>query len=128
MTSPAPNVDWLLDDLVGRVPGVQQATILSPDGLLLGSSAGLTREDAEHLAAVAAGMQSLARGASRRFGGGAVRQTVIEMDSAFLFVAASGQGACIAVISDGQSDLGAVAYEMTLLASRVGQYLASPAG
>jgi predicted regulator of Ras-like GTPase activity (Roadblock/LC7/MglB family) len=122
-TNAASNVDWLLDDLVKRVPSVEQATILSPDGLLLAASASLGREDAEHLAAVAAGVQSLARGASRRFGGGSVRQTVIEMDSAFLLVAASGTGACIAVVSDAQSDLGTVAYEMTMLAGRMTQYL-----
>lgn len=124
-TDATPNLGWLLDDLINRVVGVRHAAVLSPDGLLIRASAGLLPDDAEHLAAVAAGVQSLAGGASRRFSGGSVRQTVVEMDSAFLFVTASGPGACLAVISDVQSDLGAVAYEMTMLATRVGQYVAT---
>src|SRR5579875_2675200 len=73
------HLDWLLDDLVRRVAPVTKAVILSADGIALGASATLGREDAEHLAALAAGFQSLARGAGRHFGGGAVRQTIIEM-------------------------------------------------
>ena len=68
-------LDWLLDDLVRRVGHVTKAVILSQDGMALGASQTLSRDDAEHLAALAAGFQSLARGAERHFGnGGAVRQ------------------------------------------------------
>lgn len=56
-------LNWLLDDLTTRVGAVRQAVILSTDGLAVGFSKGLLREDAEHLSAVAAGFQSLARGA-----------------------------------------------------------------
>ncbi len=47
-------LDWLLDDLVRRVPGVRHAVVLSSDGLAIGGSQGLDREDTEHLAAIAA--------------------------------------------------------------------------
>src|SRR5258705_12578210 len=80
------DLDWLLDDLVVRVPDVDKAVILSRDGLAIAASSALTREDAEHLAAVASGFQSLARGAGRHFGGGSGRQTICEMDTALLFV------------------------------------------
>jgi uncharacterized protein len=122
----AGNLDWLLDDLVARVPSARQAVLLSIDGLLMGASHTMPREDAEHLAAIASGFSSLARGAGRRFGGGAVRQTVVEMDEAFLFVTAAGQGACLAVLSDASSDLGLIAYEMAMLVKRVGQILTAP--
>ena len=56
-------LDWLLDDLVRRVGHVSKAVILSQDGIALGASETLERDDAEHLAALAAGFQSLARGA-----------------------------------------------------------------
>ena len=49
----ASDLDWLLDDLVMRVPDVNKAVILSRDGLAIAASSALTREDAEHLAAVA---------------------------------------------------------------------------
>ncbi len=84
-------LDWLLDDLVLRVTDVRHAVVLSGDGLAMGASGGLGREDAEHLAAVASGFHSLAKGAGRHFGAGGVRQTMVEMDDGFLFVAAAGR-------------------------------------
>ena len=116
-------LDWLLDDLVARVTHIDQAVVLSRDGLAIGASGGLSREDAEYLAAVAAGFQSLARGAGQHFGGGAVRQTVVEMDAAFLFVTAAGEGSCLAVLAGASVDAGLVAYEMTVLVKRVGEHL-----
>ncbi|MEH1129963.1 roadblock/LC7 domain-containing protein [Micromonospora sp. CPCC 206061] len=125
-TSSASDLAWLLDDLVDRVAEVKQAVVLSADGLLIAASRGLNREDADHLAAVASGFQSLARGAGRQFRGGNVRQTIIEMDTMFLFVTAAGQRANLAVIGSDDADVGLVAYEMAMLVTRVGQYLTTP--
>src|SRR5579875_2518603 len=116
-------LSWLLDDLVKRVPQVAKAVMLTQDGLAIGASAGLSREDAEHLAALAAGFQSMARGAGEHFGGGRVRQTIIEMESAFLFVSAAGHGTCLAVLSSGDADIGLVAYEMAVLVRRSNEHL-----
>jgi predicted regulator of Ras-like GTPase activity (Roadblock/LC7/MglB family) len=116
-------LDWLLDDLVQRVAHLTKAVILTQDGMTLGASETLERDDAEHLAALAAGVQSLARGASRHFGGGAARQTVIEMESGFLLVTAAGSGTCLAVITGPDADLGLVAYEMAVLVRRSGEHI-----
>ncbi|MFL6053902.1 MAG: roadblock/LC7 domain-containing protein [Actinoallomurus sp.] len=121
----AGELNWLLDSLVTRVAQVRQAVVLSSDGLLVGSSADLTREDAEHLSAVAASFQSLARSAGRQFGGGGVRQTIVEMDHAFLFVTAAGSGACLAVLAGADADVGMIAYEMAMLVKRVGQHMST---
>jgi predicted regulator of Ras-like GTPase activity (Roadblock/LC7/MglB family) len=118
-------LDWLLDSLVQRVAPVQNAVVLSSDGLRMAASSGLAREESDHLSAVAASFQSLARGAGESFGGGAVRQTIVEMESAFLFVTAAGQGACLAVLADADADLGIIAYEMAMLVTRVGQHLSA---
>jgi predicted regulator of Ras-like GTPase activity (Roadblock/LC7/MglB family) len=125
-TKQSANLTWLLDDLIERVPTAQQAVVLSADGLMLGASAAMDREDAEHLSAMAAGFQSLAKGASRHFEAGQVRQTVVEMEEAFLFVTAAGQGACLAVLASADADLGLIAYEMAMLVTRVGQTMAAP--
>jgi predicted regulator of Ras-like GTPase activity (Roadblock/LC7/MglB family) len=125
-TKQTANLTWLLDDLVERVPTAQQAVVLSADGLMMGSSSGIARDDAEHLSAMAAGFQSLAKGASRHFHAGPVRQTVVEMESAFLFVTAAGQGACLAVLAASEADLGLIAYEMAMLVTRVGQNMTAP--
>jgi predicted regulator of Ras-like GTPase activity (Roadblock/LC7/MglB family) len=120
---PVNQLDWLLDDLVSKVAHIQRAVFLSQDGLVLGASHGLDRADAEHLAALAAGFQSLARGAGRHFGGGEVRQTIIEMASGFLFVTAAGHGTCLAVLTGAEADMGLVAYEMAVLVQRTGEHL-----
>src|ERR1700756_5062666 len=105
-------LDWLLDDLVTRVAQIDKAVILSRDGLAIGASAGLSREDAEHLSAVAAGFQSLARGFGQHFGCGRPLQTIVELESAFLFVTAAGEGSCLAVLASADADAGLIAYEM----------------
>ena len=125
-TKQSANLTWLLDDLVERAPEAQQAVVLSADGLMMGASSGIAREDAEHLSAMAAGFQSLAKGASRHFGAGPVRQTVVEMEDAFLFVTAAGTGTCLTVLAASDADLGLIAYEMAMLVTRVGQTMDAP--
>lgn len=74
-------LNWLLDELVDKVGSIRKAVVLSGDGLPTGTSKDLTREDGEHLAAVASGFHSLAKGVGRRLrvgpgapdGGGAGR-------------------------------------------------------
>ncbi|MEU2157394.1 roadblock/LC7 domain-containing protein [Streptomyces sp. NPDC019396] len=119
-------LDWLLDDLAARVNGVRHAVVLSGDGLAVGASDGLTREDAEHLAAVASGFHSLAKGTGRQFHAGSVRQTMVELDRGFLFVAAAGEGSCLAVLSNSTADIGLIAYEMARLVKQVGEHLRTP--
>lgn len=60
-------LNWLLDELVERVASIRKALVLSSDGLATGTSQDLTREDSEHLAAVASGFHSLAKGVGRHF-------------------------------------------------------------
>lgn len=116
-------LDWLLDDLTKRVQKVRHALVLSNDGLVTGASEGLQREDAEHLAAVASGLHSLAKGSGLHFGIGRVRQTMVEFDDGVLFVTAAGDGSCLCVLAGADADMGQVAYEMTLLVNRVGEHL-----
>ncbi|MFI8103279.1 roadblock/LC7 domain-containing protein [Streptomyces sp. NPDC101118] len=116
-------LDWLLDDLMRRVDQVRHAIVLSNDGLVTGASSGLERADAEHLAAVSAGLQSLAKGSGMHFRAGQVRQTMVEYDEGTLFVMAAGPGSSLCVLSAAEADIGQVAYEMTLLVNRVGEHL-----
>jgi len=116
-------LNWLLNDLTERVVEIRSALVLSSDGLPLARSANLTAANAERLSATASALQSLARGVGQEHGGGAVLQTVIEMESAFFFVTAAGRGACLAVLADTDADVGLVAFEMTLLVKRVGPHL-----
>jgi predicted regulator of Ras-like GTPase activity (Roadblock/LC7/MglB family) len=122
--SPATGMSWAMDDFVRTVQGVTHAVVLSRDGLTIEASAGLGREDADHLSAVASGLHSLARGAGDHFGQGAVRQTIIEMEDGLLFIAAAGAGSCLAVLAEPTSEPGLIAYEMAMVARRIGRHLA----
>lgn len=119
------DLGWLLDDLSERVEQFKRAVILSRDGLVIASSRDLSREEAEHLAALAAGLQSLARGAGEHFGVGEVRQCIVELTEALLFVTAAGHGSCLAVLCSADADAGLVAYEMAMLVKRAGPHLAT---
>lgn len=120
-------LNWLLDDLVKRLAGAERAIVLSADGLLLGRSASLDRENAEHLAAMASAFRSLARGVGTQFDKGLVHQTVVELEYGYLVVTEAGEGACLALLASVNADLGMVAYEMNVIVQQVGDNLsASP--
>ncbi|MCX4098006.1 roadblock/LC7 domain-containing protein [Nocardia sp. alder85J] len=117
------DLNWLLDDLVARLAGVRFAVVHSADGLVLGRCTSLSREDAEHFAAMSSTLYGLARSAGNRFDGGGVRQAVIELDRAVLFVTSAGKNACIALSAAATANVGMVAYEMNLTGARVGPHL-----
>lgn len=119
------NLDWLLGELVGKLAGARHAVVLSNDGLLMGRSQELSRDDAEQFSAVASAFQSLARSSGRQFDGGQVRQTVVEMDRACLFVTAAGEGACLALLANSDANFGMVAFEMTQTVKRVGNWFSA---
>ncbi|OII68119.1 roadblock/LC7 domain-containing protein [Streptomyces sp. CC77] len=125
-TGNAPDLDWLLDGLVRRVPHARSAVLLSSDGLVK-SVHGLDTDSADHLAALASGLHSLGRSAGSRFGDGEdVRQVVVELDATLLFVAAAGSGSCLAVIAGRETDTAILGYEMTMLVKSVRPYFTTP--
>src|SRR6476620_9341661 len=125
-TQPSPRpgqFGWLLTNFVKNVPGVSHAVAVSSDGLLLTSAEGLPRDRADQLAAVASGLLSLTRGAARVFGAGEVVQTIVEMELGCMLLMAIADGACLAVLASPRCDMGLVAYEMTLLVDRAGEFV-----
>ena len=125
MTTNSSQMDWILDDLVRRLVGVRYAVVLSTDGLLLGRSSSMSVEDAEHFSAMSSAVQSLARSAGARFDGGEMRQSVMEFDTAIMFVTSAGSNACLALLSTEMASLGTVAYEMNQTALRLGEVLST---
>ncbi|MFI1952361.1 roadblock/LC7 domain-containing protein [Streptomyces xinghaiensis] len=127
---PGGGLDGLLDELVDEVPGVRHAVLLSTVGVVTGSSRGLSRADARHLASVASGFHRVATDAGRRLGAGSGRRTLVELDAGGrLFVAAAGRDSCLAVLGAGEADPGVVTAEMDRLAGRlsgVGRAVPSP--
>src|SRR5512142_785504 len=120
LSGEAENLSWLLNNLSRKLPEVVHAVVLSADGLLLAASEHLDRTSPDQLAAVASGFNSLAQGAGCHFGGGAVRQTIVEVEQGFLFVTAVWAGGCRAVLGAPDCAIGLVAYGMARLVVRVG--------
>jgi predicted regulator of Ras-like GTPase activity (Roadblock/LC7/MglB family) len=118
-------LNWLLDELVRRLAGAEKAVAVSDDGLLLGRSASVDRESAEHLAAMASAFQSLSRGVGTTFSKGPVQQVVVELEHGYLLVTEGGEGACLALLSSADADLGMVAYEMNVIVQQVGSTLSA---
>ena len=125
MTRPPTMQDmgWLLNNFRGSVAGIAHVVAVSADGLLLASSADLPGDRADQLAAIASGVVSLTEGASRMFNAGTVQQTIIEMDSGYLFLMSISDGSSMAVLAARSCDVGQVGYEMALLVERVGAAL-----
>lgn len=121
------DLDWLLDRLVDQVPGTRHAIVLSADGLVISSSRGIDRADAERLAAVATGQQSLARGVGDMFGGGEVHQVIVELAEIWLFISSAGWGTHLAVVADQEVDAEVMAVAMHTLVLQVGQHLGTAA-
>jgi len=123
----SPDLGWMLTDIV-TVPEVQHAVVVSNDGLEIGRSERIAREDAERLAAACSGLQSLARGVAQGFGGrhSSTRQIIIEYGGGYLFVVAAGAGSHLAVVTSEAVDAGLVAYQMQVLVERIGAHLTSP--
>jgi predicted regulator of Ras-like GTPase activity (Roadblock/LC7/MglB family) len=83
----------------------------------------MRRRDIEHLAAVCSGFHGLARTAGERFGAGGVRQTMVMLEDAYLFITPAGDGSRLAVLSEARTDVGQLAHEMALLVRRLGRHL-----
>ncbi|MEU6707908.1 roadblock/LC7 domain-containing protein [Streptomyces wuyuanensis] len=101
---------------------VEEAVLASADGLLLASSAGLPRDRADQLAALATGLVSLGGGACALFGGGTVLQTMVEMDRGILFVTRIPQGGALAAIAAHGCDVGSVSYALSAYAHSAGPH------
>ncbi|MEU4510729.1 roadblock/LC7 domain-containing protein [Nonomuraea wenchangensis] len=121
------DLDWLLDGLVDRVAGTRHAIVLSDDGLVISRSRSIQRADAERLAAVATGQQSLARGVGQLFSGGPVHQVIIEMAELWLFITAAGRGTHLAVVASQEVDAELMSVAMHTLIQQVGQKLGTDA-
>ena len=117
------DMGWLLNNFANSVAGIAHVVAVSADGLLLASSRDLPEDRADQLAAITSGVVSLTDGASRMFNAGTVQQTIIEMESGYLFLMSISDGSAMAVLAARSCDVGQVGYEMALLVDRVGDAL-----
>jgi predicted regulator of Ras-like GTPase activity (Roadblock/LC7/MglB family) len=120
LSQEAQTFNWLLDTFTSGTAGVHEAIAVSSDGLLMAMSAIKDRANAERLAAVVSGLTSLSGGAASWYGLGGLNRVIIDMTDGYLLVTSISSGSVLGVIADRQANLGTLAYEMTLFASRAG--------
>ncbi|BDM72271.1 hypothetical protein HEK616_57580 [Streptomyces nigrescens] len=136
LSSQARNLHWLLSNLVEEVPGIRSVAVVSSDGLLLLSSdpdrvdeaarpggAGGPRGSSADLATIVSGLGSLTQGAAKLMDGGAVKQTMITMDEASVFVMSISDGSLLGVHAAPDCDMSVIAYHMALFVGRAGHVL-----
>jgi predicted regulator of Ras-like GTPase activity (Roadblock/LC7/MglB family) len=123
LSAEAKTFNWLLDSFSTNTAGVQEAIAVSSDGLLMAMSSVRDRANSDRLAAVVSGMTSLAAGAAAWYSLGALNRVVVDMADGYLLVTSISRGSVLGVIATRSANLGAVAYEMTLFASRAGAVL-----
>ncbi|MGC7094533.1 roadblock/LC7 domain-containing protein [Amycolatopsis lurida] len=128
MNTTDPSLEWLLENLVRNTPGARHALVLSRDGLKLCHTPALGTDQADQLAAIAAGVQSLCYGASMEFGDGSggVRNSMTEFHGGILFIVDAGDGAHLAVIAGENADVGLIGHNMDELVEQIGGYLTAP--
>lgn len=118
------DLDWLLENLRGKTPEIRHVLVLSKDGLRLCFTSGLDVDQADHLAAIASGIQSLALSASAEFGSGlGSGQSMVEFPGGLLLIVPAGEGAHLTVIADDEADVGLIGHTMNELVEQIGGYL-----
>jgi predicted regulator of Ras-like GTPase activity (Roadblock/LC7/MglB family) len=121
------DLDWLLENLREKTPEVRHVLVLSKDGLRLCFTSGLDVDKADHLAAIASGIQSLALSASAGFGSSlGSGQSMVEFPGGLLLIVPAGEGAHLTVVATDDADVGLIGHNMSELVEQIGGYLTAP--
>ncbi|WP_433474552.1 roadblock/LC7 domain-containing protein [Spirillospora sp. CA-142024] len=119
----AQDLAWLLRGLGEEVPVIRGSVLLSSDGMMKAAD-GFDRADAEHFAALASGLFSIARSAGTKFdGSNEVRQVVAELKGSQLFLSWAGFNSLLAVLARAEADPAVVGFEMARLIKAVRPFL-----
>ncbi|GAA4514463.1 MULTISPECIES: roadblock/LC7 domain-containing protein [Nonomuraea] len=117
-------IDGLLESLKDRTPGIRYVLVLTRDGLKMSYSSGLTRDRADQLSALSAGIQSLSLSASAEFGDAiGAGQAMVEFAGGLLLIVPAGEGAHLAVVAEEDGEVGLIAHNMNELVEQIGVYL-----
>lgn len=133
MTQPDPpartpgDFAWLVNQFTDEVPGVSHALVVSLDGLRLVSSSSVSRDLGDQLAALTAGLLSMADRTAALLSLGASEYITIRLPRGHLLFMRVNDTAGLAVVAAAGCDLRVVAYRMTQFAGSVGHVLGTRA-
>lgn len=121
-------LNWLIESLVERIPEARCALLSAADGLKRASTEGLSKDKADKMSAITSGLWSLGRGAGSDFADTEkVRQVIVELEGAMLFVVAAGFGTILSVLTNDKANPGLVGHEMDQLVRSMHKHLETAA-
>jgi uncharacterized protein len=114
---------WLVDNFAMSTPGVTHALIVSSDGLPLITSAGLTPDLADPLAAMTSGIISIGNSIAGQVGQAGCEQVMLKFPTGHFLFMGIGNLAGFAVLVEHGANLGVVGHQMARLVDSVGHLL-----
>ncbi|MEY9913162.1 putative regulator of Ras-like GTPase activity (Roadblock/LC7/MglB family) [Catenulispora sp. MAP12-49] len=122
----AQDFSWTVDAFVRQTDGVTDAIVVSADGLPIAASETRGPDAADRLSAIVSGLASLAGAVTTTEDLGPLNKIILDLADGYLLVAAIGHRALLGVRALKESDLGTVAFEMTVYARQAGARLTPP--
>jgi len=114
---------WLVSQFAEEVPGVAHALVVSLDGLQLAASGEISRDLGDQLAALTAGLLSMADQSGGLLGLGSSEYVTIRLPLGYLLFMRLGDAAGFATVAATDCDLRVIAYQMSKFAASVGHVL-----
>lgn len=121
-------LSWILDDLL-NIPGARHAVLASGDGLHRAHSKDADREMGETVSSAMSSLRALSSAVAGRFWPEervSWQRSLIETDRGWVALSAASDGSYLAVAAAPETDMGALIYAMTEVASRLREPLATP--
>jgi uncharacterized protein len=117
------DVAWLIRQFADEAPGVTHAIVVSLDGLQLASSSAVARDLGDQVAALTAGLLSMANQCGDLLDLGPTEYLTVRQPRGHLLFMRIGDSAGLAVAAAAQADLRVLAFQMTQFVSSVGHVL-----
>ncbi|WP_461156789.1 roadblock/LC7 domain-containing protein [Saccharopolyspora tripterygii] len=123
MSDSRDDLSWVLTDFAQRVADVDCVVLWSSDGFPRGASEGVSKDQAEDLAAMSASAFSSSKRVNVIGGGGELSKTVIEGTDRFVILALAAERSGITVVVNTTADPLIVNVELDRLLAQVGEHL-----
>ncbi|MGS2619997.1 roadblock/LC7 domain-containing protein [Micromonospora sp. LZ34] len=114
---------WLVRQFADDVPGITHALLVSLDGLQLAASRGVSRDLGDQLAALTAGLLSMADRSADLLDLGASEYLTVRLPRGHLMFMRVGESAGLTVVAAAGCDLRVVSYHMAQFVGAVGHVL-----
>jgi predicted regulator of Ras-like GTPase activity (Roadblock/LC7/MglB family) len=117
------DVAWLIKQFADDAPGVTHAVVVSLDGLQLAASGAVERDLGDQIAALTAGLLSMATRCGELLSLGTTEHLTVRLPRGHLLFMRIGESAGLAVAAAIGADLRVLAYQMTQFVTSVGHAL-----